>query len=196
MGLCECGCGATTTSGRRFRLGHWAKTDLGASVLAAAHSTGRPSPHGDGYTTIKTELRGKRKLHHRVVMEQLLGRPLLDSEIVHHEDENRSNNDPSNLKLFSSNSEHTAYHERKRALLESGNATWRKCPHCNQWDAPENLVIRKRKNGKSAVEHQICGNEYRRKWAAKKREGKPKKILGHDSQGRFVVIAEEQRRKP
>jgi len=45
---------------------------------------------------------------HRLVMEQILGRYLLPSEVVDHIDGNRQNNDPSNLRVFASNGEHLA----------------------------------------------------------------------------------------
>lgn len=45
-------------------------------------------------------------LEHRFVMEQHLGRYLEPSEVVHHIDENPSNNNISNLKLYSSQSDH------------------------------------------------------------------------------------------
>lgn len=47
---------------------------------------------------------------HRLVLEARLGRPLLPSEISHHIDGDKSNNDDSNLMLFSSIAEHTAQH--------------------------------------------------------------------------------------
>ena len=37
---------------------------------------------------------------HRVVMEQILGRPLKENEIVHHIDGNKRNNEPSNLTVM------------------------------------------------------------------------------------------------
>ncbi len=46
---------------------------------------------------------------HRVVKEKELGRPLLPTEIVHHEDENKQNNDPGNLDLMN-NSDHSRMH--------------------------------------------------------------------------------------
>lgn len=45
-------------------------------------------------------------LEHRHVMEQHLGRYLLPTEVVHHKDENPSNNHIENLELFSSQSAH------------------------------------------------------------------------------------------
>lgn len=46
---------------------------------------------------------------HRYVMEQAIGRYLTANEVVHHIDENKSNNDISNLMLLT-NSEHVALH--------------------------------------------------------------------------------------
>lgn len=43
---------------------------------------------------------------HRLVMEEKLGRYLEPEEIVHHRDGNKSNNDPSNLRVYESNSHH------------------------------------------------------------------------------------------
>ena len=45
---------------------------------------------------------------HRLVMEQKIGRVIEKHEVVHHIDNQRSNNHPDNLELFSSNAEHLA----------------------------------------------------------------------------------------
>lgn len=47
---------------------------------------------------------------HRYVMEQHLGRPLKSSEIVHHIDGNKQNNDISNLMLLDDQAAHAAFH--------------------------------------------------------------------------------------
>lgn len=53
---------------------------------------------------------------HRVIAEHKLGRKLLPGEIVHHEDENKRNNDPDNLIVFSSQAEHARHHYNKKPL--------------------------------------------------------------------------------
>ena len=50
----------------------------------------------------------------RIAMEQIIGRPLLPKEVVHHIDGNTNNNNPDNLILFSTHSEHLKYHYRLR----------------------------------------------------------------------------------
>ena len=46
---------------------------------------------------------------HRLVMENMLGRYLDPIEVVHHQDSDKTNNDPSNLILFANNAEHLLY---------------------------------------------------------------------------------------
>jgi len=53
-------------------------------------------------------------LEHRLVMERVLGRNLSGTEVVHHNDGNKLNNDPSNLRLFASNADHQRHHKEKR----------------------------------------------------------------------------------
>ena len=49
---------------------------------------------------------------HRIVAEQSIGRKLRPGEIVHHLDEDKSNNSPENLVVCSSASVHRQYHIR------------------------------------------------------------------------------------
>jgi len=46
---------------------------------------------------------------HRLVMEKKIGRYLLPEEVVHHDDENKANNKPENLRLFKNDVEHRRY---------------------------------------------------------------------------------------
>lgn len=47
---------------------------------------------------------------HMLVAEQKLGRSLLPEEVVHHRDLNKLNNDPDNIMVFASNSDHLRFH--------------------------------------------------------------------------------------
>lgn len=48
---------------------------------------------------------------HEMIAEMILGRKLKKGEIVHHEDFNRANNDPQNLKVFKTLKDHAAFHK-------------------------------------------------------------------------------------
>ena len=48
---------------------------------------------------------------HILVAEEKLGRLLKSGECIHHIDECKTNNNPENLMVFASNSDHTAYHK-------------------------------------------------------------------------------------
>lgn len=60
----------------------------------------------------KTYIKEFGRHQHRVVMEKVLGRKLDSKEIVHHKDENKHNNDPSNLEIMTQ-AEHARYHFKK-----------------------------------------------------------------------------------
>lgn len=186
MGVCECGCGATTSKGRKFRQGHYMKTAAGISNMTEAKLTNEPSNHGDGYLTVYAGPKQGRKLLHREIMEGIIGRPLLDTEIVHHNDENRGNNDPLNLVLCQSSAEHQALHLKARALRESGHADWRKCSFCKQWDDTANLYV---PPGDGVIEHRACGRAYRANRLAKMPPRPPSgKKMTRAGNGQFLWI--------
>ncbi len=62
---------------------------------------------GTGKTYAKTYGRHT----HRVVAEQMLGRPLKKGEVVHHIDGNKRNNDPTNLMIFENQAAHAKFHK-------------------------------------------------------------------------------------
>lgn len=102
---------------------------------------------------------GKRYIHVSLA-EKALGRKLPEGAEVHHVNENKVDNRPENLVICPSRSYHGLLHQRTRALEMCGNANWRRCSYCQQYDDP--LVMYIHPNGKQA-HHRECRNKYQRK---------------------------------
>lgn len=51
---------------------------------------------------------------HRIVAEQILGRPLRKGEVVHHIDGDKRNNHPINLMVFKSQADHALWHKNEK----------------------------------------------------------------------------------
>lgn len=73
------------------------------------HTPDHPFANNKGYV-----------FEHRLVMEAHLERYLTEEEVVHHENEIRSDNRLENLKLFADNAEHKKYHESQRERNQLG----------------------------------------------------------------------------
>jgi hypothetical protein len=76
---------------------------------------------------VRVRIGGKQRNEHRVVMEQILGRPLQRTEVVHHINHDKSDNRPENLTLLSGQAEHMRHHMTPDEARRRGkNGGWAK----------------------------------------------------------------------
>lgn len=80
-------------------------------------------------------------LEHRLVAERKLGRYLKKTEVVHHIDENKTNNDEDNLIVFRTNADHVRFH-KIGTMKDMGDGTYTcpileknivQCKHCGKY---------------------------------------------------------------
>lgn len=99
----------------------------------------------------------------RLIVEEILGKTLPPKCVVHHIDENRTNDKPENFVVCEDRAYHKFIHIRTKALHESGNPNFRKCTFCKTWDSQSNLIHRK-----SNWYHQQCLKEYQKEYRNRK----------------------------
>lgn len=90
-----------------------------------------------GYLFV-TEKRKPKYLHIKVA-ETALGKPLPPGTEVHHINGDVTDNRGENLVLCPNHEYHSLLHQRQRALEACGNANWRPCRICGEYDAPESM---------------------------------------------------------
>lgn len=98
---------------------------------------------------------------HILIAEQKLGRYLKDNEVVHHIDRNKKNNNPDNLMVFATASDHSAYHAGHPIYEKNGvwyaAPVYTTCDYCGK--KFEKTFTRKGKHVYCSVE---CANHARR----------------------------------
>lgn len=96
---------------------------------------------------------GQRKPEHVLIAEAALGHSLPSKAVVHHHNQNPSDNRPGNLVICPDASYHQLLHKRMRAIAACGNPDWRPCVFCKQYDSLSNLVSH---GIKGSFTHVIC----------------------------------------
>lgn len=82
------------------------------------------------------DARGNVYLHRLIAEQEVLHRPIRKTEVVHHIDENKFNNDPKNLMVFKTANDHSAFHQGGE-IIKDGDvySSTRKtsyCTHCGK----------------------------------------------------------------
>ena len=159
---CQCGCGAKTQIAKRNDKRYGDVAGKHHRFLKGHHSKKAKVFTKHGYVKIKKPEHPRADTNgyvyeHILVMEELLKRPILITEAIHHINGKGTDNTPGNLMLFKTNAMHSSYHKRIRAFNASGNWNWWICKYCHIYDDPINMT----KDGTAAY-HKDCKNLRRR----------------------------------
>lgn len=174
IGLCECGCGKPTNIAKktqanqgvikgqpyRFLLGH-----NKALEKRDKNPQWKGGKHLDcfGYVLVLEPEHGRagksgHVMEHVAICEEVLGKSLPPKAEVHHVNRKRNDNRKINLVICEDRSYHRLLHQRARALEACGNANFRKCARCGEYDDPSIM----RDHGQGSMVHYGCHAAYNR----------------------------------
>lgn len=97
---------------------------------------------------------------HILVAEALIGTSIPKGNVVHHVDEDVSNNSPGNLVVCQDEAYHRLLHTRKKAIDVCGNPNYRSCVFCHRYDDP--LIMFHSVTSRHYM-HRECRQKYERK---------------------------------
>jgi len=95
----------------------------------------------------------------RFAVENVVGKYLPKTMVVHHVDGDPSNDSNDNLVACENQGYHRLLHVRQKALEACGNVHWRPCSYCHRYDDLSNL----KRQGLTTYYHDECVARYRRK---------------------------------
>ena len=116
--FCECGCGKPTSLAKETKR---SKGHVKGQPLRFVNGHNRKGRGKVALTFNKALGRwvincrdGSKYYYAKAVLENKIGRQLLPGEITHHMDDDKTNDEPGNLEVMSSQSEHATHHNLKR----------------------------------------------------------------------------------
>jgi hypothetical protein len=116
----ECGKPFRLKASHEFRRRYCSKECKYAGRSKILNKGGTINQHG--YRVLF--VRGRRMMEHRNIMEQMLGRPLLEFETVHHKNGVRDDNRPENLELWVSTPQYAKKGGQRLGQRESDMIPW------------------------------------------------------------------------
>jgi hypothetical protein len=113
----------------------------------------------------RSTVNGRRRETHIHVAEKALGGPLPRGAVVHHVDENRFNNVPTNLVICPDQAYHMLLHARMRGMQAIGDYDGRPCVWCKNHSNMHEM-----KQVGTGFWHRDCFREYQRAYRAKNKD--------------------------
>ena len=171
MKLCsmpDCGKPSRTLGWCQMHYRRWRVHGNPHTMLIREKGTGS---FDQGYKRVMTA--GISKQEHTILAERALGRPLPPEAVVHHVNENRSDNHaPFNLVICPNRAYHKLIHQRMDAMKACGHADWLKCMFCKQYSPPEEIV-----QTRATKYHRACEREYRNRLRQRRPYGKQSRAV-------------------
>lgn len=144
-----------------------------------------------GYEVLKQKGRhGRHILYHVLVAEKALGKPMPKGAIVHHMNEIKHDNRPSNLVICPDRAYHHLLHQRMRAKQACGKAWYLKCCYCKEYDAAENL----RAEGSTGYCHPPCKLIYNKAYQAMNKKKVKAQRDQYYKKNRDIITTKERER--
>lgn len=129
----------------------------------------------NGYAKIKAHGHGRAHINsyvyeHIFEVERTLGRPLPRSSVVHHVDDNKSNNSHSNLVVCENDLYHRILHARARIVRRGGKPSIHKiCPTCDSLKLRMDFPKKRQASDSLNWACKPCAAARTRRWHAKQK---------------------------